>query len=155
MARFILGEEPVSVTATASALTDPAIRDLGDIDTACITLQCASGRIAVITNSRRASFGYDQRVEAHGALGTLRTENIPQTMLVQERKDGVHREKPLFFFIERYAQSYRNEWSHFVRVLDGEEAPCPSGEDGRRALLLAEAAYRSLETGRRVDLATN
>ena len=155
MARFILGEEPVSVTATASALTDPAIRDLGDIDTACITLQCASGRIAVITNSRRASFGYDQRVEAHGSLGTLRTENIPQSMLVQEREDGVRREKPLFFFIERYAQSYRNEWSHFVRVLDGEEGPCPSGEDGRRALLLAEAAYRSLETGRRVDLATN
>jgi myo-inositol 2-dehydrogenase/D-chiro-inositol 1-dehydrogenase len=153
MARFILGEEPVAVTATAAALTDPAIVALGDIDTACITLQCASGRIAVITNSRRASFGYDQRVEAHGSLGTLRTENVPQTMLVQEREDGVRREKPLFFFLERYAQSYRNEWDHFVRVLNGEETPSPSGEDGRRALLLAEAAYRSLESGCRVELA--
>jgi myo-inositol 2-dehydrogenase/D-chiro-inositol 1-dehydrogenase len=153
MARFILGEEPVTVTATASALTDPGIAGIGDIDTASVTLQCASGRIAVITNSRRASYGYDQRVEAHGALGTLRTENVPITNLVQEREDGVLREKPLFFFLERYAQSYRNEWDHFVRVLQGEEAPCPTGEDGRRALLLAEAAYRSIETGQRVSVA--
>jgi myo-inositol 2-dehydrogenase/D-chiro-inositol 1-dehydrogenase len=64
----------------------------------------------------------------------------------------VRREKPLFFFLERYAQSYRNEWDHFVRVLQGEEAPCPSGEDGRRALLLAEAAYRSLETGQLISV---
>jgi myo-inositol 2-dehydrogenase/D-chiro-inositol 1-dehydrogenase len=153
MARFILGEEPVSVTATASALTDPNIAALGDIDTACVTMQCASGRIAVITNSRRAAFGYDQRVEAHGSLGTLRTENVPITMLVQEREDGVLREKPQFFFLERYAESYRREWAHFVRVLKGEAQPSPSGEDGRRALLLAEAAYRSLATGRRVDVA--
>lgn len=152
MARFILGEEPVSVSATASALTDQAIAALGDIDTACVTLQCASGRIAVITNSRRASFGYDQRVEAHGALGTLRTENVPTTLLVQERADGVLRERPQFFFLERYAESYRREWAHFVRVLKGEEQPSPSGEDGRRALLLAEAAYRALATGRRVEV---
>lgn len=152
MARFILGEEPVSVTATAATMTDPAIKAAGDIDTASVTLQCASGRIAVITNSRRASFGYDQRVEAHGSLGTLRTENVPRTMLVRERADGVLREKPLFFFLERYAQSYVEEWAHFVRVLEGEEPPSPTGEDGRRALLLAEAAYQSLESGRRVDV---
>lgn len=152
MARYILGEEPVTVMATAAALTDPEIAGIGDIDTACVTLQCASGRIAVITNSRRASHGYDQRVEAHGALGTLRTENVPITMLVQEREDGIRHEKPLFFFLERYAQSYRNEWDHFVRVLQGEEKPNPTGEDGRRALLLAEAAYRSLETGQRVSV---
>jgi myo-inositol 2-dehydrogenase/D-chiro-inositol 1-dehydrogenase len=152
MARFMLGEEPVSVTATAATLTDPAIKSAGDIDTASVTLQCASGRIAVITNSRRARFGYDQRVEVHGSLGTLRTENVPQTMLVRERADGVLREKPLFFFLERYAQSYAEEWAHFVRVLEGEEPPSPTGEDGRRALLLAEAAYQSLESGRRVDV---
>ena len=154
MARFIMGEEFVTVGATAAALTDPGIAALGDIDTACVTMQTATGRIAVITNSRRASFGYDQRVEAHGALGTLRTENVPQSLLVQEREDGVRREKPLFFFVERYAQSYRNEWDHFVRVLRGEEPPTPTGEDGRQALRLAEAAYRSLATGQRVDVAT-
>lgn len=152
MARFILGEEPVSVTATAATLTDPAIEAEGDIDTACVTLQCASGKIAVITNSRRASFGYDQRVEAHGSLGTLRTENIPPHRLVQERADGVMHAKPLHFFVERYAQSYANEWAHFVRVLAGEEQPLVSGEDGWRALQLAEAAYASLASGRRVDL---
>jgi myo-inositol 2-dehydrogenase/D-chiro-inositol 1-dehydrogenase len=76
------------------------------------------------------------------------------TMLVQEREDGVRRDKPLFFFLERYAQSYAAEWAHFVRVLKGEEKPSPTGEDGRRALRLAEAAYQSLQTGRRVDLAT-
>ena len=154
MARFIMGEEFVTVCATAAALTDPAIAALDDIDTACVTMQTATGRIAVITNSRRASFGYDQRVEAHGALGTLRTENVPQNLLVQEREDGVRREKPLFFFVERYAQSYRNEWDHFVRVLHGAEAPSPTGEDGRQALRLAEAAYLSLATGRRIDVAT-
>jgi myo-inositol 2-dehydrogenase/D-chiro-inositol 1-dehydrogenase len=79
LARYILGEEPVTVSAMASALTDSEIAGIGDIDTACVTMQCASGRIAVITNSRRASYGYDQRIEAHGALGTLRTENVPVT----------------------------------------------------------------------------
>jgi myo-inositol 2-dehydrogenase / D-chiro-inositol 1-dehydrogenase len=152
MVRFILGEEPVTVTATAATLVDPAIAAEGDIDTAVVTLQTASGRIAVITNSRRASFGYDQRVEAHGALGTLRTENVPKDTLVQENNDGVLRSKPKFFFTDRYADSYRLEWEHFVRVLKGTEKPDPTGIDGYRALLLAEAAYESLTTGRRVEV---
>jgi myo-inositol 2-dehydrogenase/D-chiro-inositol 1-dehydrogenase len=152
MARFIMGEEFVCVTATAATLTDPAIRAEGDIDTAVVTMQTATGRIAVITNSRRASYGYDQRVEAHGSLGTLRTENVPSSLLVQEREDGVRREKPLFFFVERYAQSYRNEWDCFVRVLKGEEQTFVNGEDGRRALILAEVAYQSLTSGKCIDV---
>lgn len=152
MARHIMGEDFVTIQATAGALVDPAIREIGDIDTASVSMQTASGRIAVITNSRRASYGYDQRVEAHGALGTLRTENVAQNMLVEETADGVGRAKPQFFFVERYAQSYANEWAHFVRVLKGEEAPSATGEDGRKALVLAEAAYRSLETGQRVSV---
>ena len=152
MARHIMGEEFVTVQATASALCDPAIKEIGDIDTASVSMQTSTGKIAVITNSRRASYGYDQRVEAHGALGTLRTENVAQHMLVQERADGVLRGKPQFFFVERYAQSYANEWAHFVRVLSGDEAPSTSGEDGRRALALAEAAYRSLATGQRITV---
>jgi myo-inositol 2-dehydrogenase/D-chiro-inositol 1-dehydrogenase len=151
-ARFIMGEEFVSVTATAATLTDSAIKAEGDIDTAVVTMQTATGRIAVITNSRRASYGYDQRVEAHGSLGALRTENVPSSLLVQEREDGVRREKPLFFFVERYAQSYRIEWDHFVRVLKGDEQPSVSGEDGRRALMLAEAAYQSLALGKCVGI---
>ena len=153
MARYIMGEEFVSVQATAGSLTDPAIREIGDIDTATVSMQTASGRIAVIINSRRATYGYDQRVEAHGALGMLRTENVPQNLLVQERAEGVSRTVSQFFFVERYAQSYANEWAHFVRVLKGEEAPSPSGEDGRKALALAEAAYRSLEARQSVSAA--
>lgn len=152
MVRFLLGEEPARVSAVAAALTDLDIAAAGDIDTAGVTLQTAGGRVAVITNSRRASFGYDQRVEVHGSLGALRTENPPATTLVQEREDGVMREKPPYFFLERYADAYRDEWAGFVEVLAGERAPSPDGEDGRRALLLAEAAYRSLETRRTVEL---
>ena len=152
MARHLMGEEFVTIQASAAALTDPAILEIGDIDTASVSLQTASGKIAVITNSRRASYGYDQRVEAHGALGTLRTENVAQHMLVRESADGVLRAKPHFFFVERYAQSYANEWGHFVRVLEGVEAPSATGEDGRKALLLAESAYRSLATGQRISV---
>ena len=153
MARFILGEEPTHVTAVASALTGPAIQQAGDIDTAVVTLQCDSGRIAVITNSRRASFGYDQRIEAHGALGTLRTENVSSTTLIQERQDGVMLDNPLHFFTERYEQSYTNEWAHFIDALKSKTPPSPAGIDGLRALQLAEAAYESLHTGQRIVVA--
>ncbi len=147
MCRFLLGEEPTTVSATASSLVSPEIAAIGDIDTACVTLQCASGRIAIITNSRRASSGYDQRVEVHGATGTLRTENVPKNMFVHESGSMVERSTPKFFFTDRYAESYAAEWAHFVRVLEGTEQPNPSTADGYRSLLLAEAAYVSLKTG--------
>lgn len=152
MARFMLGEEPVSVVATAAALTADHIAAENDVDTACVTLQCASGRMAVITNSRRASFGYDQRVEVHGSLGSLRTENVPLSTLVLERAEGTRREAPLHFFIERYRDAYRLEWQHFVDVLNDQCSPLATGEDGRRALLIADAANESLTTGARVSL---
>lgn len=153
MARFMLGEEPTSVVATASALVSDEISGAGDIDTACVTLQCDSGKIAVITNSRRASFGYDQRIEVHGSLGSLRTENVPLSTLVLERAEGVRTEAPVHFFLERYADAYRLEWQHFVDVLDGKCQPSSTAIDGQRALLIAEAAYESLSTGQRVSIA--
>lgn len=153
MARFLLGEEPVSVSATATSLVSPDIAAIGDIDTACVTLQTASGSIAIISNSRRCSAGYDQRVEIHGATGMLRTDNVPKNMFVHENADRVERANPKFFFTDRYAESYAAEWAHFVRVLDGDEVPNPTGIDGYRALLLAEAAYISLNEGRRVMIA--
>lgn len=150
MARFMLGEEPTSLVATAAALVSDEVADVGDVDTACITLQCESGKIAVITNSRRASFGYDQRIEVLGSLGSLRSENVPSTTLVLERAEGVRRDAPLHFFIERYADAYRQEWQHFIDVLDGKCQPSCTAIDGQRSLLLAEAAYESLRTGQRV-----
>lgn len=153
MARFLLGEEPVAVSAIATSLVSPEIAAIGDIDTACVTLQCASGKIGIITNSRRASAGYDQRVEIHGATGTLRTENVAKHMFVHESADATERATPKFFFTDRYAESYAAEWAHFVRVLNGEDQPNPTGIDGYRALLLAEAAYVSLSEGRVVTIA--
>ncbi len=152
MARYLLGEEPVTVQATASTLTDPAIAELGDIDTAIVTLQTASGKMATITNSRRATFGYDQRVEVHGSRGMLSTINMPETTLVQSDANGITHEKPMHFFLERYAQSYKNEWDHFVNVMKGDETVLCSGIDGRKSLVLAEAAYESVETGRTVNV---
>jgi len=150
MARFMLGEEPVSVQASAAALVSTDIADAGDVDTASVTLQCESGKMAVIVNSRRASVGYDQRIEVHGSLGSLRTENVSATPLILERSEGVRHEKPLHFFLERYAEAYRQEWQHFVDVLDGQCAPSATGHDGRQALMLADAAYESLASGNRV-----
>ncbi len=152
IARFMLGEEPVTVSATAAALVDPMIEKEGDIDTAVVTLQCASGKIAVITNSRRATYGYDQRIEVHGSLGSLRTNNIPESALVLEREEGVRHEKPMHFFLERYRDAYEREWAHFVDVLAGKCAVSVSGEDGRRALQIADAAYRSLAAGTSVAI---
>ena len=154
LARFMLDEEPITVHATAAALVDPMIKSEGDIDTAIVTLQCASGKMAVVTNSRRATFGYDQRIEVHGSLGSLRTNNIPETALVLEREEGVRHEKPMHFFLERYRDAYQVEWAHFVDVLDGKCQPSVSGEDGRRALMIADAAYASLESGARVSIDT-
>jgi myo-inositol 2-dehydrogenase / D-chiro-inositol 1-dehydrogenase len=152
MCRFLLGEEPTTVSAVATSIVSPDIAAIGDIDTASITLQCASGRIAVITNSRRASSGYDQRVEVHGSTGTLRTENVPKTMFVHESTSMVEHATPKFFFTDRYAEAYAAEWAHFVGVLHGTETPGPTAVDGYRALLLAEAAYVSLSTGRVVRI---
>lgn len=152
MARFLLGEEPVTVTATASSLVSPEIAEAGDIDTAAITMQTESGQVAVITNSRRASFGYDQRIEVHGERGLLRVKNIESTGVVSETDSGIVHSTPLYFFLERFDQSYRSEWDHFMNVVAG-EIPCvPTAWDGYRALVLAEAAYLSLESARTVKV---
>ena len=153
MVRFLLGEEPVAVLATAASLVSAEIAAIGDIDTASVSLQTASGKIATITNSRRCSAGYDQRIEVHCANGMARTDNVPKSPYSIETASGVERDKPKFFFTDRYAESYAAEWAHFVQVLDGSAVANPTGIDGYRALLLAEAAYISLAEGRRVTVA--
>jgi len=147
MARWMLGEEPVSVYAVGSCLVDAAIGEAGDVDTAMVTLRTASGRIAQISNSRRAAYGYDQRVEVLGAAGMLRAENETPTRVEHFTADSVARDVPLHFFLERYAEAFRRELDDFVSSVSEGRAPATSGDDGRRALLLADAAQRSLETG--------
>ena len=150
MARHILPEEPVAVIAAGSSLVDPAIRAAGDIDTAVVTLETASGRLAVITNSRRSGFGYDQRIEVLGATGMLSVCNPPSSTVVAATQRGVTHDRPFDFFLDRYRDSYRLEWAHFVEVAEGRMRPLVSGRDGERALALADAALQSLRSGRRV-----
>lgn len=152
MARYLLPEEPTQVFATGSVLIDQAIGAAGDVDTAMVILKTPSGRLAHIDNSRRAAFGYDQRIEAFGAKGMLQANNPTLTALVATTTTGRQSDKPFHFFLQRYAAAYQAELAHFLAVLDGKETPLVSGEDGRRALLLADAANESLRTGRMVEV---
>ena len=150
MARFLLAEEVVEVYAAAACLVDPAIGAAGDVDTALITLRTASGRLCSISNSRRATYGYDQRIEAHGAAGMLRAGNVPVTTLERAGPHGFTTDPAQPFFLERYAAAYRAELDAFVAAVAGGARPLPDGRDGLAALLLADAAEESLRTGRAV-----
>jgi myo-inositol 2-dehydrogenase/D-chiro-inositol 1-dehydrogenase len=144
IARWLLGEEPVEVTAHGSCLVDPAIGASGDIDTAAVTLRTAGGRIAQIANTRRAVFGYDQRIEVCGARGMLSAGNRKATSVERASAQGYATDPALPFFLERYADAYRLELDAFVRRLHGEPADIVSGADGVRALEIADACERSL-----------
>src|SRR6478752_3862483 len=152
MARFLLGEEPVEVHAAASCLVDASIGAAGDVDTAVATLRTASGRLCQISNSRRAAYGYDQRIEAHGAKGLLRAGNITATTVELATDAGFTTDPVLPFFLERYAAAYRAELDAFVEAVTSGTAPNPDGDDGLKALLLADAATRSAQTGQVVRL---
>jgi myo-inositol 2-dehydrogenase/D-chiro-inositol 1-dehydrogenase len=153
MARFLLGDEPVSVYATASALVDPAIGEAGDVDTAVCVLRTASGRIAQISNSRRAAYGYDQRIEVHGQRGMLAAGNHTATTVTAATASGYATDPALPFFLERYAEAYRAEMASFINAVTSGVAPSPTGEDGLKAQILADAATESARTGAPVVLA--
>ncbi|MFS4582393.1 inositol 2-dehydrogenase [Phaeobacter sp. C3_T13_0] len=152
MARFLLAEEPVRVFAVGSALVDPAIGEAGDVDTAAVTLTTANGKICQISNSRRATYGYDQRVEVHGSKGMLRAANILENTVEVAGGRGFQTAPAQHFFLERYEAAYRNEMARFVDAVQTGTAPSPSIDDGLRAQMLADAAAKSLETGAPVAL---
>jgi myo-inositol 2-dehydrogenase/D-chiro-inositol 1-dehydrogenase len=153
MARWMLDEDPVEAFAYGATLVDPAVAAAGDIDSCMVLLRCASGRMAHINNSRRAAYGYDQRVEVHGSLGRLVAGNRVPTSVEQADATAVGTDKPLQFFLERYADAYRIELAAFIDAV-AKRAPMPVGaEDGRQALVLAEAALRSLRENRPVRVA--
>jgi myo-inositol 2-dehydrogenase/D-chiro-inositol 1-dehydrogenase len=146
MARWLLAEEPVEVYARGACFVDPAIGAAGDVDTAAVLLTTASGRLCQISNSRRCSFGYDQRIEAFGATGMLRADNATATHVEHASAAGFTTEPALPFFLERYAEAYRRELVDFVRACAGEPVELATALDGLRALELADAAQRSHET---------
>ncbi|OWV73740.1 inositol 2-dehydrogenase [Rhizobium sp. R339] len=153
MARFLMGEEFVVVSAVGSSLVDKAIGAEGDVDTAAVQMQTASGRIAVITNSRRATYGYDQRIEVHGSAGMLAARNIQATSVELSNASGIRGDPVQYFFLERYAQAYANEINAFIDAIgSGSRSLRPGGLDGLQAQKLAEAATVSWKTGRPVQV---
>ncbi|CRG50568.1 MULTISPECIES: inositol 2-dehydrogenase [Yersinia pseudotuberculosis complex] len=152
MARFIMGEEPVAVFAQGSNLVDPAIGAAGDIDTAFVVLKYASGAMATIVNSRRSAYGYDQRLELHGSQGLLCVGNILENQVQHFGQKGCTRALPEHFFLQRYQAAYAAEWEHFVAVLRGDVQPECGGEEGERALYLADKALESLHSQREISL---
>lgn len=148
MARWLLGDEPAELYAVGSSLVDPEIGRMGDVDTAMVTLKTADGVLCQISNSRRAVYGYDQRLEVFGSKGMLRADNLPADTVTRFTADGGHTPPLPHFFIERYTAAYKAEIDHFVRAMTEDGHPLLTGPaDGRRALQLAAAAFESLEMG--------
>ena len=152
MARFLAGSDVTEVYASATCLVDPAIGEAGDVDTAIINLKCENGALGVIDNSRRAAYGYDQRIEVFGSKGAAMAANDTPTNVTVMNAEGVTTDKPLYFFLERYMQSFRDEMVQFVdAVLNDKETPT-TGVDGLNSILVALAAKKSVKEGRPVKI---
>ena len=152
MANYLMGRMPVQISAVGSSIVDPEIGRAGDVDTAVVTMTYADGQIAVIKNSRRAVYGYDQRIEVLGSGGLLQAQNILEHAVVKSTADGVTAAKPTYFFLERYMPAYRAEWDAFVRAVQAGSAMPVTLEDGVAALAMAEAATRSMQSGQPVAM---
>ncbi|WP_127753334.1 inositol 2-dehydrogenase [Devosia sp. 1566] len=152
MARFLLGEEIESVTAQASVLVDPAIGEAGDFDSVSVMLQTATGKHATISNSRRATYGYDQRIEVHGSKGSVAAENQRPVSIEVANASGYTRPPLHDFFMTRYTEAYAREIEAFIDAVQAKAPASPSGLDGLIALALADAALRSVREGRTVKL---
>jgi myo-inositol 2-dehydrogenase / D-chiro-inositol 1-dehydrogenase len=152
MARWLLGEEVETVMAAASVMTDPHIATLGDYDQANVILRTASGRMAIITNSRRASYGYDQRIEVLGTSGMLAAQNHGENRITHADAAGFHDAPLLNFFMTRYVAAYANEIAGFISALHNGTPMPATGHDGMMALALAEAALKSVAEGRAVKV---
>jgi len=152
MARFLLGEEVAEVSAMAAVLTDPAIGKAGDFDSVQVMLKTASGKQCMISNSRRATYGYDQRIEVHGSLGAATAENQRPVMIEVATAAGYTRPPLHDFFMTRYTEAYAAEIAAFITAVSGKGKASPSGEDGLSALALSEAALKSVAEGRTVKM---
>ncbi|MBF9233337.1 inositol 2-dehydrogenase [Microvirga alba] len=153
MARFLLlGDEPVEVHAVGSSLVDPAIGQAGDVDTAAVLLKTAKGRIVQISNSRRATYGYDQRIEVHGSKGMIRAGNVHRTTVEVANGSGVTADPVQDFFLQRYADAYKAEFDAFIEGIKTTRKFEPTGQDGLKAQRLADAATESAQTGKPVKL---
>ncbi len=152
MARYLMGSEVEQIYVAAAVLVDPAIGEAGDVDTAVITLHFADGTLGVIDNSRRAVYGYDQRVEVFGSGGMVHADNnFPNTAVISDAA-RVHRDLPLNFFMERYTESYVAELQAFLECIRRDTPPPVTGLDGRIAVVMGYAAWESYREGRPINL---
>ena len=152
MVRYLSGSEVTEVYANGACLVDPAIGEAGDVDTAIVTLKFANGAIGVINNSRKAVYGYDQRVEVFGSAGCMKAENERPSTTILANTEGVIAEKPLYFFLERYNDAFITEVQGFVDAILNDTDTLVSATDGLKPILIAMAAKKSLETGVPVKL---
>ena len=152
MVRYLSGSEVEEVYANGAVLVDPAIGDAGDIDTAIVSLRLKNGALAVIDNSRRATFGHDQRAEVFGSKGAVMSGNDTASTAVLSDETGVHAQKPLYFFLERYAQAYRSEISSFLHAIETDGETEVGVNDGLQPVLIGLAAKKSLREHRPVAI---
>lgn len=152
MARFLVGSDVEEVYVQSAVLVDPAIGEAGDVDTAVITMKMSNGALAVIDNSRRAAYGYDQRAEVFGSKGMVAVENDSVSNAKIATADGVTGEKPLFFFLERYMQAYAKEVTAFVDALVNDTEVPVNQDDGLKAVLIGLAATKSAKEHRPVKI---
>ena len=152
LARWLLGEEPVTLSAMASCLIEPEFRPLDEVDTAVVIMRTASGKLCHIDNSWRAAYGYDQRVEVFGSKGMARSGNLHLTSIERFAATGTATDPIHDFFMDRYIDSYVAELDHFIEVASGRAQPAITAHDGVAALALAEAAIESARTGHTVSV---
>ena len=152
MVRFLAGCDAEEIYVQSAVLVDPAIGEAGDVDTAVITLKMENGAIAVIDNSRRAAYGYDQRAEVFGSKGMVATANDTLSTAVLSNAEGVTGEKPLYFFLERYMQSFATEVKGFINAIENDTDTLVGVEDGLKPVLMGIAAKKSVLEHRPVKL---
>ena len=152
MARYLINDEITELFAMGAVLVDPAIGEAGDIDTAIISLRYQSGAVGAIDNSRKAVYGYDQRVEVFGSDGVIVVGNHTPHNAVLSDKHGVHGAKPLFFFLERYTEAYIAEMQAFIDCIVNDTPPPVTGIDGRIPVQMALAAKQSIAEKRAISL---
>ena len=152
MARYLSGDEVEEVYVAGGVRVDPRIGEAGDIDTAVVTLIFKGGAIGTIDNSRKAVYGYDQRVEVFGSEGMVAASNNTPDSHVYSNSEGVHSAKPLYFFLERYMDSFIAEMKEFVDCMQKDSHPPVTGVDGRIPVMIAMAATRSYREKRPVKL---
>ena len=147
MVRYLSGSEVTEVSAVGTCLVNPEIAEAGDVDTCIITLRFANGALGVIDNSRQAVYGYDQRIEVFGSKGMIMADNETPNNTTYYTSEGVSKEKPLYFFLERYNDAFIQEENDFVDACLNDKETLVGAFDGLQPVLIGLAAKKSCELG--------